>query len=91
MPYIDDQQLLIDETANIIKFYSIEAGYNTKLSVSLENLYWFLEYFNIDIIIYNTYINNGWKDKEFLKGLLKIPAVGASGVNAIFEEVKKQG
>ena len=91
VPYIDDQQLLIDKTANIIKFHSIEAGYNTKLSVSLENLYWFLEYFNIDIIIYNTYTNNGWKDKEFLKGLLKNPSVGASGVNAIFEEVKKQG
>ena len=39
IPYIDDQQLLIAETANIIKFNSIEAGYNTKLSVSLENLY----------------------------------------------------
>jgi len=39
VPYIDDEQLLIAETANIIKFNSIEAGYNTKLSVSLENLY----------------------------------------------------
>ena len=39
IPYIDDEQLLIAETANIIKFNSIEAGYNTKLSVSLENLY----------------------------------------------------
>jgi hypothetical protein len=39
VPYIDEEQLLIAETANIIKFNSIEAGYNTKLSVSLENLY----------------------------------------------------
>ncbi len=39
VPYIDDQQLLITETANIIKFNSIEFGYYTKLSVSLENLY----------------------------------------------------
>ncbi len=39
IPYIDDQQLLIAETANIIKFNSIEAGYNTKLRVSLEILY----------------------------------------------------
>ena len=39
IPYIDDEQLLIAETCNIIKFNSIEAGYNTKLSVSLENLY----------------------------------------------------
>ena len=39
VPYIDDEQLLIAETANIIKFNSIEFGYNTKLSVSLENLY----------------------------------------------------
>ncbi len=39
IPYIDDEQLLIAETANIIKFNSIEAGYNTKLSVSSENLY----------------------------------------------------
>jgi hypothetical protein len=38
VPYIDDEQLLIAETANIIKFNSIEFGYNTKLSVSLENL-----------------------------------------------------
>ncbi len=35
LPYIDDQQLLIAETANNIKFNSIEAGYKTKLSVSL--------------------------------------------------------
>jgi hypothetical protein len=34
VPYIDEEQLLIAETANIIKFNSIEAGYNTKLSVS---------------------------------------------------------
>ncbi len=39
IPYIDDQQLLIVETANIIKFNSIETGYNTKLSVNLEKLY----------------------------------------------------
>jgi group I intron endonuclease len=39
IPYIDNQQLLIAETANIIKFNSIEAGYNTKLKLSLENLY----------------------------------------------------
>jgi hypothetical protein len=44
---------------NVIKFNSIEAGYNTKLSVSLENLYQFLEFFNIDIIMYDNYINNG--------------------------------
>ncbi len=36
MLYIDDQQLLIAETANNIKFDSIEAGCNTKVSVSLE-------------------------------------------------------
>ncbi len=28
---------------------------------------------------------------EYLQGLLKIPSVGARGVNAIYEEVKKQG
>ncbi len=39
IPYINDEHLLIAETCNIIKFNSIEAGYNTKLSVSLENLY----------------------------------------------------
>jgi hypothetical protein len=39
VPYIDDEQLLLAETANIIKFNSIESGYNTKFSVSLENLY----------------------------------------------------
>ena len=37
--YIDEETLLIAETANIIKFNTIEFGYNTKLSVSLENLY----------------------------------------------------
>ena len=31
------------------------------------------------------------KDIEYLQGLLKIPSVGARGVNAIYEEVKKQG
>jgi hypothetical protein len=35
IPYIDHQQLLIAETANILKLISIEAGYNTKLSVCL--------------------------------------------------------
>ncbi len=39
VPYIDEEQLLIAETANIIKFNSIEAGYTTKFSASLENLY----------------------------------------------------
>ena len=31
------------------------------------------------------------KDIEYLQGLLKIPSVGARGVNAIYDEVKKQG
>ena len=31
------------------------------------------------------------KEIEYLQGLLKIPSVGARGVNAIYEEVKKQG
>jgi len=31
------------------------------------------------------------KDIEYLQSLLKIPSVGARGVNAIYEEVKKQG
>ena len=31
------------------------------------------------------------KDIEYLQDLLKIPSVGARGVNAIYEEVKKQG
>ena len=31
------------------------------------------------------------KDIEYLQGLLKIPSVGSRGVNAIYEEVKKQG
>ncbi len=31
------------------------------------------------------------KDIEYLKSLLKIPSVGARGVNAVYEEVKKQG
>ncbi len=30
-------------------------------------------------------------DIEYLQSLLKIPSVGARGVNAIYEEVKKQG
>ena len=30
------------------------------------------------------------KDIEYLQGLLKIPSVGARGVNAICEEVKKK-
>ena len=37
--YIDEETLLIAETANIIKFNSIEFGYNTKYSINLENLY----------------------------------------------------
>jgi hypothetical protein len=39
VPYIYDEHLFLAETANIIKFNSIESRYNTKLSVSLENLY----------------------------------------------------
>ena len=31
------------------------------------------------------------KDIEYLQALLKIPSVGARGVNAIYVEVKKQG
>ncbi len=31
------------------------------------------------------------KDIEHLQSLLKIPSVGACGVNAIYDEVKKQG
>ncbi len=31
------------------------------------------------------------KEMEYLQSLLKIPSVGAQGVNAIYEEVKKQG
>jgi hypothetical protein len=31
------------------------------------------------------------KDIEYLQSLLKIPSVGSRGVNAIYEEVKKQG
>ncbi len=31
------------------------------------------------------------KDIEYFQGLLKIPSVGARGVNAIYDEVKKQG
>jgi hypothetical protein len=31
------------------------------------------------------------KDIEYLQGLLKIPSVGSRGINAIYEEVKKQG
>jgi hypothetical protein len=31
------------------------------------------------------------KDIEYLQSLLKIPSVGARGVNAMYEEVKKQG
>ncbi len=41
--YLEEEQLLTAEACNIIKFNSIEAGYNTKLSVSLEKWYWFLE------------------------------------------------
>ena len=47
--------------------------------------------FNIDIIIYNNYINNGWKRYWVFTRFVKIPSVGARGVNAIYEEVKKQG
>ncbi len=38
VPYIDEQQIIIVETYHIIKFKIIEEGYNTKLSVNLENL-----------------------------------------------------
>ncbi len=31
------------------------------------------------------------KEIEYLQSLLKIPSVGARGVNAVYEEVKKQG
>ncbi len=31
------------------------------------------------------------KDTEYLQSLLKIPSIGARGVNAIYEELKKQG
>ena len=31
------------------------------------------------------------KEIEYLQSLLKIPSVGARGVNAIYDEVKKQG
>ena len=31
------------------------------------------------------------KEIEYLQGLLKLPSVGARGINAIYEEVKKQG
>jgi hypothetical protein len=31
------------------------------------------------------------KDIEYLQSLLKIPSVGTCGVNAVYEEVKKQG
>jgi hypothetical protein len=31
------------------------------------------------------------KEIDYLQGLFKIPSVGARGVNAIHEEVKKQG
>jgi hypothetical protein len=31
------------------------------------------------------------KEIEYLQGLLKIPSVGARGINAVYEEVKKQG
>ncbi len=31
------------------------------------------------------------KEIEYLQSLLKIPSVGARGVNAMYEEVKKQG
>ncbi len=37
--YYDEEQLLITEACHIMKNNSIEAGYNTKFSVSLENLY----------------------------------------------------
>jgi hypothetical protein len=41
VPYFDEEQLLIAESTNIIKFNGIEFGYNTKLSASLENLYFY--------------------------------------------------
>jgi len=37
--YYDEEQLLITEACHMMKNNSIEAGYNTKFSVSLENLY----------------------------------------------------
>jgi len=37
--YIDEETLLIAETTYIMAYDSINSGYNTKLSVSLENLY----------------------------------------------------
>ena len=31
------------------------------------------------------------KEIEYLQSLLKIPSIGSRGINAIYEEVKKQG
>jgi hypothetical protein len=50
----------------LIKSNSIEAGYNTKLSLNLEKLYIFLKNFNIDIIINND-ISMDEKETEYLK------------------------
>jgi hypothetical protein len=54
--YYDKEQQLITEACHMMKNNSIEAGYNTKFSVSLENLYY---NFYIDIVINNKYVNNG--------------------------------
>ena len=37
--YIDEETLLIAETTYIIAYDSINSGYNTKYSISLENLF----------------------------------------------------
>ena len=37
--YIDIETLLITESVNMDKFNSIEAGYNVKYSVDLQNLF----------------------------------------------------
>ncbi len=39
-------------------------------------------------MIYNDYRR---KTAEYLQGLLKLPHVGSCGVDALFQEVKKQG
>ena len=37
--YYDEEQLLIAEACNILKYNAIESGYNLKYPISLENLY----------------------------------------------------
>ncbi len=73
---------------NILKFNSIEAGYDTKLPSDSKNLFRFL-IFDIDIIIYN-HISMDENNNEYLQSLLN-PSIGARSVNAICDEAKKQG